>query len=177
VRLPKPLRSLTLVALAVGSGGLWLAPSTARADIAVAGDLELDVPLDTDLDTAVGFGLRLGWQLHLPLVVFRPEVGYHHAAFGDALTLNRVFAGVRVGFGEIFRIGGFGHIGAANAAYHFASEDEDVSDVTYDLGAFFDFTVLPLLDVGAQIGYARMRTDDRDSLRWIPIGVHATLIF
>jgi hypothetical protein len=174
---PKPLRSLHLVALALGGAGIWLAPSTARADIAVAGDLELDVPLDTDLETAVGFGVRVGWQLHLPLVVFRPEVGYHHAAFSEELTLNRFFTGVRVGFGEIFRFGFFGHVGVGNAVYHTVGADEDITDVTYDLGGYIDFTVLPLLDLGAQIGYGRMRTDEQDPLQWIPMGIHATLIF
>jgi hypothetical protein len=177
VLLPKTFRSLHLVALALGGAGIWLAPSTARADIAVAGDLEFDVPLDSDLDASLGFGLRLGWQLHLPLVVIRPEVGYHHVAFGDAVTLNRYFTGVRVGFGEIFRIGAYGHVGVGNAAYHVPGEDEDVTDVTYDLGGFIDFTVLPLLDLGAQVGYGRVRTDERDPLQWIPLGVHATLIF
>lgn len=172
-RLAAHLAALTLAAAA----SLCLAPSTARADIALAGDLEFDAPADTDLDTAPAFGVRLGWQHHLPLLVFTPELGYHHAAFGEALTLNRALAGARLGIGEVFRIGAYGHIGVANAAYHSPSGDSSLTDITYDVGGFLDFTLLPLLDVGVHAGYARVRTDDRDPLKWIPIGAHVALVF
>jgi hypothetical protein len=177
VLLPKTLRSLPLVLIALGGASLWLAPSTARAAIAIAADLEADVPTDNDLDTAAAFALRLGWQLHLPLFVFTPEVGYHHAAFGDQLKLDRAFAGARIGIGEVFRIGAFGHVGVGHAAFHSAGDDTGITDVTYDVGGFFDLTLLPLLDVGVHAGYGGMRTDGRDALNWIPIGIHLALIF
>jgi len=168
--------ALRLAALTLAAAGS-LVPSTARADIALAGDLEFDAPADTDLDTAPAFGVRLSWQHHLPLLVFTPELGYHHAAFGDALTLNRALAGARLGIGEVFRIGAYGHIGVANAAYHSPGGGSSLTDITYDAGGFLDFTLLPLLDVGVHAGYARVRTDDRAPLKWVPIGVHAALVF
>jgi hypothetical protein len=175
VRSPETLRGLALGAFIATN--LWLTPGTARADIALAADLEIDAPSNTDLATAPAFAVRLGWQLHLPLIVFTPEVGYHHVAFGDELTLSRAFAGARLGIGEVFRIGAFGHVGVGHAAFHAAEEDQDVTDVTIDVGGFLDFTLLPLLDVGVHAGYGRMRADDRDALRWVPVGVHLALIF
>lgn len=176
---PKTLRSLHLVNTALGVAGasLWIAPSTARAAVAVATDLEVDAPSNTDLDAAPAFAVRLGWQLRLPLLVFTPEVGYHHVAFGDEITLDRAFAGARLGVGEALRIGAFGHVGVGHATFHSAAEDQDVTDVTIDAGGFLDFTLLPLLDVGVHAGYGRVRADDRDRVQWIPVGIHLALIF
>jgi hypothetical protein len=174
----KTLRTLHLVSVALGAASsLWLSPATARAAVAVAADLEVDAPSDSELDAALAFAVRLGWQLHLPLLVFTPEVGYHHVAFGDELTLDRAFAGARLGIGEVFRIGAFGHVGVGHAAFHSVAEGQDVTDLTIDVGGFLDFTLLPLLDVGVHAGYGRVRADDRDRLRWVPVGVHLALIF
>jgi hypothetical protein len=180
VRSPRILRSLRLLSIALGGASFWLAPSSARAAVAIAAELEVDAPSDTDLDPAAAFAVRLGWQLHLPLLVFTPEVGYHHATFGDELTLDRGFAGVRLGLGEVFRIGAFGHVGVGHAAFHSAGgagEEEGITDVAVDVGGFLDLTLLPLLDVGVHAGYGRMRADDRDKLEWVPVGVHLALIF
>jgi hypothetical protein len=176
VPLPKTLRSLPLVIIALVGASLWLAPSTARAAVAIAADLEADVPADTDLDAAAGFAVRLGWQLHLPLFTLTPEVGYHHAAFGDALTLDRAIAGARVGIGEVFRIGAFGHVGVGHAGFDSPEDGEDLTDMTYDVGGFLDFTLLPILDIGVHAGYGGMKTEGGD-LHWVPIGIHAALIF
>lgn len=174
--LPKPHRRHQLSFFALTAGVcLWLAPGTARADVALAVDLEMDAPSDTDLPTAPAFAARLGWQLHLPLLVFTPEVGYHHADFGDRLSLDRAFAGVRLGIGEVFRIGGYGHIGVGHAQFG-AADGGDLTDVTYDVGGFLDFTLLPLLDVGVHAGYGRVRADGRDPLQWVPVGIHLALI-
>jgi hypothetical protein len=177
--LPKPLRSphFASIALLGAAASLWLAPSTAHADIAIAADLELDVPLSMGIDSAPAFALRLGWQLNLPAIEITPEVGYHRVAFGDELTLNRAFVGGRFAFGEIFRFGGYAHVGYADAAFNASAADQDLSDVTYDVGAFFDFTLMPLLNVGVHSGYGRVRADELDNpIQWIPIGVHAALI-
>jgi hypothetical protein len=175
---PKTLRSLRLAGIALGAGyALWLAPATARAAVAVAADLEVDAASDSDLGTAPAIAVRLGWQLHLPLIVFTPEMGYHHVAFGEELTLDRAFAGARLGIGEVFRIGAFGHVGVAHAAFRSAAEGQDVTDVTIDVGGFLDFTLLPVLDVGLHAGYGRVRTDDGDTLEWVPVGIHLALIF
>jgi hypothetical protein len=178
VLLPKPLRPLIVLTLALGADAcLWLAPSRACAAVAVAGDLEVDAPSDTDADTALAFAVRLGWQLQVPLLVVTPEVGYHHVAFADELTLDRVFAGLRLGIGEVFRVGAFGHVGVGHAVFHSPEEGQGVTDVTYDVGGFLDLTLLPLLDVGVHAGYGRVRADGRGAVQWVPVGVHLALIF
>ena len=178
-------RSLRVVnvALALAAcAGAWLAPSTAHA-LQLGADLEYDIPttdagLDGDLDSGLGFALRLGWPLHLPALVLTPEVGYHHATFGDDVTLNRGFVGARVALGEIFRVGAYAHVGVGNAAYHIPGPDQDVTDATYDIGGFFDFTLLPLLNVGVHAGYGHLKGDDNfGALGWVPLGVHAELVF
>ena len=174
---PMQIRSLFVNITLCAGAGLWLAPSSARADVAVAGDLELDAPFDLEERSAPGFALRVGWQLHLPAIVLVPEVGYHHVEFGNEVTLNRGFAGARLAIGEIFRFGAFAHVGFGNAAFHREGEDRELSDLTYDVGGFFDFTLLPLLDVGVHAGYGRVRSsDDGPGLEWVPVGVHLALI-
>lgn len=174
-------RSLRVVNIALALGACasaWLAPSTARA-LQLGADIEYDIPTtDGDLDSALGFALRLGWPLHLPALVLTPEVGYHHATFGDDITLNRGFVGARIAIGEIFRIGAYGHVGVGNAAFHIPGPDQDVTDATYDIGGFLDFTLLPLLNVGVHAGYGHLKGDDTfDALGWVPLGVHAELVF
>lgn len=167
------------VALALAAcTGAWLAPSTAHA-LQLGADLEYDIPTtDGDIDSALGFALRLGWPLHLPALVLTPEIGYHHANFSDDITLNRGFVGARIAIGEIFRIGAYGHVGVGNVTYHIPGPDQDVTDATYDIGGFLDFTLLPLLNVGVHAGYGYLKGDDNfDALGWVPIGVHAELVF
>ena len=53
----------------------------------------------------------------------------------------------------------------------------DSTELTYDIGALLEFTLLPLLNVGVHAGYARVEADDGgDPLEWIPIGVNVTLV-
>ena len=172
----RPLRVVN-IALALAAGAVWLAPSTARAtELGV--DLESDLPTDGDIENALGIAVRLGWQLHLPALVVTPEIGYHHANFSDDITLNRGFVGARIAIGEIFRVGAYGHVGIGNVTYHVAGPDQDVTDATYDIGGFLDFTLLPLLNIGVHAGYGRVKGDDNfDALGWVPIGVHAALVF
>lgn len=175
---PSTRRALSGAIALLGGAGVLLAAPDAGATIAIAGDLEADVPVGSasDLDTATGLALRLGWHLHLPAVVLTPEIGWHHAEFGDLVTLNRGIAGARLAFGEIFRVGGFAHVGFANVSFEVPGAS-DTTQFTYDIGAFFDFTVIPLLNVGVHTGYARVEADDDgDALKWIPLGVHVELV-
>lgn len=173
----RPLRVVNVALALAAASSAWLAAGTAHAT-ELAADLEYDIPTDSDLDSALGFALRLGWQLHLPALVITPEVGYHHAAFGDDATLNRGFVGARIAIGEIFRVGAYGHVGIGNVAFSVPGPNEDVTDATYDVGAFVDFTLLPLLNIGVHAGYGRVKGgDDFDALEWVPIGVHAALVF
>lgn len=171
-----PMRAL-LAALALCAAWASFAPSTARAELALAGDLELDVPVSLDVSSGPGFALRVGYQLHLPALTLTPEIGFHHASFDPDPTLNRGVLGARLGFGEVFRLGVFGHIGIAHESIEIGSREASLTEFSFDLGAFLDFTLLPLLDLGVHLGYGQVSPeDDEDPLRWIPLGAHVALI-
>lgn len=158
---------------------LCAAPDIARADVALAADLELDVPVDAEvIDTGPAFAIRLGYQMHLPLFTLTPEIGFHYASFDPEPTLYRGILGARLGFGELLRFGVFAHIGYGHASIDTPIGDASHSAFTFDLGAFLDLTMLPLIDLGVHVGYGSLSADDDGSaLKWIPVGVHAALVF
>jgi len=168
--------SSALLALASAAAGLF-ASQTARADIGsigIAADVEADIPVDSDLDTATGFAGRLGYRLHLPLFVLTPEVGVHYASFDSNPSLLRGIAGARIGFGEVFRFGAFAHVGYGSLSFDVGGDD--LSGVSFDIGGFFDFTLLPMLNLRVHAGYGQLEVDDTDALKWIPLGVHLELV-
>jgi len=174
---PQPRRiAPALAALACAAAGLF-ASQTAHADIGsigIAADVEADIPVDSDLDTATGFAGRLGYRLHLPLFILTPEVGVHYASFDSNPSMLRGIAGARIGFGEIFRFGAYAHVGYGSLS--FDAGGDDLTGVTFDAGGFFDFTLLPMLNVGVHAGYGHLDVEDADALKWIPVGVHLELV-
>jgi hypothetical protein len=171
-------RTIVVAALAVSA---WLGSAPiARADTAIAADLEVDVPLDVDdVQTAPAFGIRLGQQLHLPLITLTPELGFHYAGYSDGPTLYRGLVGARVGIGEILRFGVMAHIGFGHIAWDIATVEVSHTGLTLDGGLFLDLTVLPLIDIGVHMQYARISGDEEKGLepfQWLAFGVHAALI-
>ena len=171
-------RVLVAAALALTA---WLAnASSARAETAIAGDLEVLVPLDLDdVSTAPAFGIRLGQQLHLPLITLTPELGFQYAPFGDGPTIYRGIAGARVGIGEVLRFGVNAHIGFGHLSWELAGQDASNTGLTLDAGIFLDLTILPLIDIGVHMGYGRLAGDEEEGLepvQWLAFGVHAALI-
>jgi hypothetical protein len=162
-----------MTALAIAGAGV-LASSTARAGVGIAADVEADVPVDSEADTALGVAARLGYRVHLPLFVLIPEVGIHYASFDSNPELLRGIAGARIGLGEIVRFGAYAHAGVGELS--FDNGAEDVSGFTFDAGAFVDFTLLPYLNMGVHAGYGFVDVSDADSLRWVPLGVHVELV-
>ena len=172
------------LSLALAAG--WLAPEVARADIAVAADLEVLVETANDrLDSGGGGAVRLGWQLHLPLITLTPEIGFGWSKFGDGPSVYRGILGARVGVGEIIRFSVFGHLGYAEADYQTDLVEDSDSGVLYDVGLAFDITLIPLLDVGIHMAYNHLDGEEDDvlaaptfeSLGWLSFGVHAALVF
>lgn len=173
------VRSLVVVGL-VASAWLLSAPA-ARADIAIGADLETVVPLQFDeVETGPAFGVRLGAQLHLPLITLTPEVGFHYLSFTDGPTVYRGIIGGRVGIGELLRFGVFAHLGFARQTWAPAAfGDVSHTGLTLDAGLFLDLTIIPLIDVGVHIAYGRVAAnEDRniDANQWLGFGVHAALI-
>lgn len=151
----------------------------AEAKTAIAGDLDYAIPIDSSVDPGGGFGIRLGQQLHLPFVVFTPEIGFNYHSFSDVASpkVYRGIGGIRLGFGEILRAGVFGHLGLARVTLD-TVPDLSHTAFTYDAGVFFDFTALPLLDIGVHAAYNRVAADDAVSaFQYGTLGAHAALIF
>jgi hypothetical protein len=171
--------------------GWAIAPRAARADTTIAGDLDFDVPVSTDYaKTGGGFGIRIGQQLHLPMLVLNPEIGFAYASFADRQsdlgysgpTIYRGIAGVRLGVGELLRFGLLAHVGFGYVSVDVPAKlqlnDPSHTAFTYDIGLFLDFTLLPLLDIGVHAAYNRVAgKDDLDALQWMQLGAHAALVF
>ena len=162
-----------LAALVIAGSGSFAA-KTAHAELGIAADVESDVPVDSEADATLGLGARLGYRLRLPLFLLVPEVGIHYASFGSNPRLLRGIAGAQIGFGEIFRFGAYSHIGVGSLS--FDSGANDTTGFTFDAGGFFDFTLLPKLNVGVHAGYGFVDVSDAGALKWVPLGVHVELV-
>jgi hypothetical protein len=176
----RTLQHIVLLTAAVLSA--WtLQVSSARADTTIGADLDMHVPLQiNNVSTGAGFGIRLGQELHLPLVSVNPEIGFTYASFSkDAPPkIYRGIAGIRLGVGELLRVGVLGHVGFGHVSWAPTSHDYSHSGLTYDIGLFLELTALPLLNVGIHGAYNRITADDDQSekLHWLQLGVHATLV-
>jgi hypothetical protein len=172
------VRTVIVSALAVSA---WLGSAdSARADTAIAADFEARVPIDfDDISSGPGFGIRLGQQLHLPLITITPEIGFNWGSFSDGPNLYRGILGARLGIGEILRFGVTAHIGFGHYSLEVQSVEESHTGFTLDGGLFLDLTVLPLIDIGVHAGYARISGDSEKGLepiQWLAFGLHAALI-
>jgi hypothetical protein len=172
------VRTLIVAALGVS---VWLGSAdSARADTAIAADFEARVPLAIDdIKSGPAFGIRLGQQLHLPLITLTPEIGFNWGSFSDGPTMYRGILGARVGIGEILRFGVTAHIGFGHYSWEIATIEQSHTGFTLDGGLFLDLTVLPLIDIGVHAGYARISGDSGkglDPVQWLAFGLHAALI-
>ena len=155
LRTPLLLASLATVSL------LALAPSSASAGPRVGADVGLAVPTDLkaySLGSAAN--LQLGYELELGPLALGPEVyaGYiqlGNGDEGDKAKLYRATAGGRLGFGSIFR-----PFVAAHAGWGWRSEgDLKDSALSADAQLGTDFTLLPILNLGASLGYTALFRD------------------
>lgn len=158
-----------------------LQTSSARADTTIGADLDLQVPLEiNNVSTGAGFGIRIGQELHLPLIGVNPEFAFYYASFSkDAPPkVYRGVAGGRIGVGELIRFGVLAHIGFGYVDWEPKPDDFSHSGLTYDAGIFLDITALPLLNIGIHGTYNRMtaKDDQPETLHWLSLGVHATLV-
>lgn len=158
-----------------------LQTSTARADTTIGLDLDLHVPLEiNNVEAGGGFAIRIGQQLHLPLVVLNPEFAFTYASFsrGEPPKMYRGVAGGRIGFGELMRFGVLAHVGFGYVDWEPAPEDWSHTGLTYDAGLFFEITAIPLLNIGVHATYNRIAASDDldDTLHWMSLGAHITLV-
>ena len=153
----------------------------AHASTTIAGDFDLQVPVSINgVGTGGGFGIRIGQELHLPLVSVNPEIGFTYASFSkdEPPKIYRGIAGLRLGVGELIRFGVLAHIGFGYVSWESQQRDVSHSGLTYDAGLFLEFTALPLLNIGVHAAYNRMAEDENqpDTLQWMSLGLHAALV-
>lgn len=163
-----------------GSAALFattIEPSTAHAKTAIAADLDYAAPIDSDAKSGAGFAIRLGQQIHVPMIVLTPEIVFADHTFSDSgPTAYRGLAGLRLGFGEIIRPGVYAHLGFGSLSL--PDPEPSHTAFTYDGGAFLDLTVLPLLDIGVHGAYNRLNSGKGvEPFEWVTLGAHAALIF
>ncbi len=152
--------------------------SRAFAETALAADLDFASPINAEsVSSGWGAGVRLGSHAHIPLLVMTPEIGFTYHQFGGSVGPNvyRGILGLRLDLGEVIRPGVFGHLGYG--ALRGTGTNDTKSSFTYDMGASLDFTLLPLLNIGAHAAYNRWTGGDEPAFAFGTLGAHAALIF
>lgn len=139
-------------------------------------DLDYAYAIDEQSITAgAGGALRVGSELDLILVTLIPEayISHHSWSEGDSgITTGKL--GGRVRIGKILEPGLYGHFGIASVAGGRASA---YSAPAFDIGFTLDFTLLPLIDLGAHAAYnAVAASGDQGSIRYALFGLHAALV-
>jgi hypothetical protein len=156
------------------------------AALDIAGDVEGSAVVATphtaagnSLGGGTGFKVRVGAQLHAPLIRFTPEAvyGYQHlfanSDVGPAFdwNTNRVVGGVRLGLGEIIVPTIYGHVGYGWRTTGDATV-ADTGGVAADGGVALDLHVIPHLGFGAHAEYSVV--DARPYVpQWLAFGLHA----
>jgi hypothetical protein len=142
-----------------------------------------------DLKGGGGFKVRVGEQMRFQGVRFTPEVGYafdHLWANDDnnnqyGWDMNRIFAGGRLGFGEILVPVVYAHLGYGwrqlGTGWTTGSSviNGGNGGLTYDIGGALDLRVVPHFGFGAHIEYDAI--DVPYQPQWVSLGLHADLIF
>jgi hypothetical protein len=162
--------------------------ATAGPEVGVDGEAVVPVsspPSDKDsLKSGAGFKVRLGYQFHVPILRVTPEVGYGLDWFsrdgGDASThawdVQRLFAGGRIGLGEIVVPSLYAHAGFGWRATPDAGAPGG-SGLAFDAGLALDIHVIPHVGFGAHAEYASVGTGAGSSPEWLAFGLHVEVDF
>lgn len=165
----------------------------ARADVALAGDFDLGIPVDQApqryLGTGAGFDFRAGYRFRIPYqhIAVTPELAAGYTNLSAQLI--RVRPGLRVGIGRLLVPYLYGHVGYGWTSFDPIGTRNTVPDaptvsshgLSFDFGAGLDVTILRRLTVGAHLGYnvVNVGTTERTLLdwraKWMSIGLNATL--
>jgi hypothetical protein len=158
------------------------------AALDLAGDVEGAAVVETphtaagnSLGGGTGFKVRVGAQFHLPLVRFVPEVGYgfqHFFAVDEAgaaydWDTHRVFAGARLGLGEILVPTIYAHFGYGWRGTGDPSVP-DAGGTAFDAGVALDLHIIPHVGLGAHAEYATIDAQPYVP-QWLAVGLHADI--
>jgi hypothetical protein len=168
----------------------------ARADIAIAGDVDVGLPVGQHppqnyLATGAGFDLRLGYRFRIPYqpLFVIPELA---AGFTDLdASVVRVRPGLRVSFGRFVIPFVYGHLGWGWASFDplgvgdtkSTTPSVSAGGLSLDAGGGVDLAVLRRVMVGAHLGYNVMDVGQAAAAtpawqaKWINVGLGATVLF
>jgi len=184
--IPRAAAPVTLAAL------LTAHPRPARADVALAGDFDVALPIgqtasQSYLSTGAGFDVRFGYRFRIPYqpLFITPELA---AGFTDVFAhLIRVRPGVRVAFGRFVIPYAYVHVGWGFTSFDpLGTSDPRATPfvsgggLAFDTGAGVDFAVLRRLQVGAHLGYNGVDVGQVDPpslsfrAKWLNLGLNAT---
>ncbi len=184
------LRWISAAALAASLA----AARPARADVALAGDVDIGLPISQTtgtsyLSTGAGFDVRAGYRFRIP---YQPLWVIPELAFGYndlSAHLIRLRPGVRVSYGRFVIPFAFAHLGWGWTSFDpLGAADprgpasfSSASGLSLDGGAGVDFAILRILTVGAHLGYNVVNvgqvapaTADWHA-KWLSAGLNATL--
>lgn len=149
----------------------------ALAQVPIALDLDYALPVDAG-PTGDGFGgaLRFGPQLDLAILKLTSEIsaGIHDFSGPAGPTMFRGVIGARLGLGVLVRPSIYGHVGVGHANF---DATPDLTQLTLDLGAALDFSVVPGFELGAHAAYDFLFGDGTtSSFGFLALGGHLTFI-
>jgi hypothetical protein len=184
------------IAAAAVLGALLSGSRRAHADIAIAGDVDVGLPVgqrppQNYLATGAGFDLRLGYRFRIPYqpLFVIPEIAAGYTDL-DAGVI-RVRPGLRVSFGRLVIPFAYAHLGWGWASFdplgvsdpRTTTPDVSAGGLSFDAGGGVDFAVLRRVMVGVHLGYnvidvgqAAATTPDWRA-KWINVGLGATVLF
>ena len=164
------------------------APYAFQLGVDVEGVVPLNPPSVNGGPAAIGggagFKVRAGEELRFPGVRFTPEVGYayDHLWAADNFdnsydwSMNRLFAGARLGFGRSIVPTLYAHIGYGWRQTDAAYVTGQNGGLAFDVGAALDFRLTPHFVLGAHLEYSQIALST-DTPQWIALGGHMNLLF
>jgi hypothetical protein len=174
---------------------VMLSPREARAaghfDLGIDGDATAIVaPASTDTNlnnSGAGFKLRFGDQFRLRYGLrLTPEVGYafdHLFPAGsdgaEPWNMNRIFAGVRLGFGRWVVPTIYAHLGVGFRSIGGPAQADlaqNTTGFTFDTGVAVDFYLTRHFAIGPHAEFVDMATTPV-APQWLAFGAHADIVF
>jgi hypothetical protein len=170
-------RPIVPIAVVAASIATFFVARSASAGPSLGFDPDLAFPIDSPGNTGGGFVARLGYELRLPLITATPEIAFTYHGFGGDFGPNiyRGLAGIRLGFGEIIRIGPLAHVGYGHLV---PPRAPNADGFTWDIGAFANLTLLPVLNIGVHVVYNSLAaTDTSSTYKYLTTGLELGLVF
>ena len=151
---------------------------TARAETTFSGELDFAAPVDEPAtDPGWGGQLRFGKRFDFELLTLDGELGVDAHALSGALDpkIYRGVVGARLGLALGLRPSVFAHLGVGHV--DFAPAVRNLTNVTGDAGLALDFTLLPVMDLGAHAAYNLVAGNaDDTAFGFVTLGGHLTLV-